>query len=325
MAGKFGSASVWFLVDGYNVLSAKVKDLAVKVASKMEETTGLGDLWAEHAPVGRSSVTLTQGGAFFDTTAGTGIHVAMSGSVPASPQATERIICLGYAGNTIGATFVGLQGAFSGGYEVLGQNEALTKANVDYTITGKREHGVILQSLAAQTVDWNTEGASSVDSSTVTQRTFAITSNSIANPSVVTCASPHGRTTGDAVLIAGVSTSSPTINGERTITVISDTTFSVAVNVTVGGTGGTFVPITTQNGGAGYLQVTAFSGLSAYIAKVRDSVDDITYADLVTFADQPALGAQRVAVSGQVDRHLAIDGNVTGSGSVTTMAGFCRF
>jgi hypothetical protein len=36
------------------------------------------------------------------------------------------------------------------------------------------------------------------------------------------------------------------------------------------------------------------------------------------------VGAQRVAVAGTVNRHLAIDGNVTGSGSVTVWCGFAR-
>jgi hypothetical protein len=209
---------------------------------------------------------------------------------------------------------------------VAAQNEMLTKANVDYTISGARENGVILQSLATKTVDWNTEGADSVDSSTLAQRTFAITSNSQANPTVVTCASPHKRTTGDIVLIAGVAGSNADVNGSRAVTVVSDTTFTVPINCTVaGGTGGTFVPLTTQDGGAGYLQVTAFSGFSGFIAKVRDSVDDVTYADLITFADvTSAPTAQRVAATGTVDRYLAMDGNVTGAGSITCQVIYCR-
>lgn len=67
----------------------------------------------------------------------------------------------------------------------------------------------------------------------------AITSNSInAGASVVTTATPHGATTGDTVVISGVTGSTPTINGSRVVTVLSPTTFSVPVITTAGGTGG---------------------------------------------------------------------------------------
>jgi hypothetical protein len=66
-----------------------------------------------------------------------------------------------------------------------------------------------------------------------------LTLNSIATPTVVLCAAPHGLVTGQTVTIAGVATSTPSINGVWTITVIDSTHFSVPENVTVAGTGGT--------------------------------------------------------------------------------------
>ena len=80
----------------------------------------------------------------------------------------------------------------------------------------------------------------------------------------------------------------------------------------------------SANGGSGYLQVTAFSGFSGAVIKIRHSADDSTYADLITFTTVTALGAERKTVSGTVDRHLLISGDVTGSGSITLMAGFAR-
>ena len=65
-----------------------------------------------------------------------------------------------------------------------------------------------------------------------------ITAASQANPTVIT-STAHGLATGDTVLIAG-SNSTPTINGSRVVTVINANTFSVAVNVTVAGTAGTW-------------------------------------------------------------------------------------
>ena len=174
---------------------------------------------------------------------------------------------------------------------------------------------------------WNTKTLSTVVDYTTdpSQRVVPITSNSVANPSVVTTTVPHGLTSGDIVLIAGVSTSSPTINGERVVTVISPTTFSVPVNVTVGGTGGTLVRANSANGAVGYQQVSAMSGFTGFVGKLRDSADDITYADLIAFANVTAAPAkERATVAGTIDRYLSFDGACTGSGSITVFCGCSR-
>lgn len=66
----------------------------------------------------------------------------------------------------------------------------------------------------------------------------SVTSSSIANPSQITVAT-HTFVTGDSVTIAGHSGSIPSINATHVVTVINSTTFSIPVNVTGGGTGGT--------------------------------------------------------------------------------------
>lgn len=153
MPGKFGSASVLLLVDGYNLITAKLKGLRFKHTALQEETTGLGDRWAEHTPVGLSKIELSQDGAYFDTAANH-IHAAMASSVPTTPQAAQRIVCLGFAGQTIGQQCIGIQGAFSVGYEVLAQLGGLTKANVDYVAVGQADHCYILQDLESHEYDW---------------------------------------------------------------------------------------------------------------------------------------------------------------------------
>ncbi len=76
--------------------------------------------------------------------------------------------------------------------------------------------------------------------STLTTNTGgSVTSSSVANPSVITMGSAHGLATGDTVTIAGHSGSTPSIDGPHVVTVLSSTTYSIPVNVTVGGTGGT--------------------------------------------------------------------------------------
>ena len=67
---------------------------------------------------------------------------------------------------------------------------------------------------------------------------ITVTGVAIGNPAVVT-ATGHGLATGDSVTIAGVTGSTPPVNGVHKITVIDEDSFSIPVNVTVAGTGGT--------------------------------------------------------------------------------------
>lgn len=71
----------------------------------------------------------------------------------------------------------------------------------------------------------------------------AIVSSSVANPTVITTLTPHGLSTGASVTISGHSGSTPSINGTQTVTTLSNTTFSIPVNVTVGGTGGKVIAL----------------------------------------------------------------------------------
>jgi hypothetical protein len=69
--------------------------------------------------------------------------------------------------------------------------------------------------------------------------TATVTSSSVANPTVITTGAAHGFTTGDTVTIASHAGSTPLLNGDHVLTVTAPTTFTVPVNVTIGGTGGT--------------------------------------------------------------------------------------
>jgi len=223
---------------------------------------------------------------------------------------------------------IGASGLYGSEYDVLSQTEKLTKANVKYELTGTLDRGVILQNAVAKTVDWNTKtDGFPVDYTLDTsQRAIPIASISVANPGVITTSVPHGLTSGQKVLISGTTTT-PSVNGQQTATVLTATTFSVPVNVTSGqaGAGGSLVLANTVNGGAGYLEVSDFSGFSGFVGKIRSSPDDVTYADLITFANVTAApAAQRVTVAGTVDRYLSFNGDVTGTGSITPFVGFSR-
>ena len=66
-----------------------------------------------------------------------------------------------------------------------------------------------------------------------------ITTASVANPTVITTSTAHGLTTGNYIIIRGMTGSTPDLNGTRyQVTVTAPTTFTIPVNVTVQGTGG---------------------------------------------------------------------------------------
>lgn len=65
--------------------------------------------------------------------------------------------------------------------------------------------------------------------------TIGATGIAVGSPSTVTTAAAHGLQTGDYVNFSG-STTTPTVDGLRQVTVTSTTTFTIVVNVTVAGT-----------------------------------------------------------------------------------------
>ena len=60
----------------------------------------------------------------------------------------------------------------------------------------------------------------------------------------------------------------------------------------------------SANGGVGYLQVFAATGGNAATILIEDSPDDAVWSTLVAFVAVTAVGAQRIAVTGTVDRYL---------------------
>lgn len=108
--------------------------------------------------------------------------------------------------------------------------EDLDGSTIDWTFTGSASIAVLATPRGADSYGIKILG----DGVTV-----AVASSSVANPSVVTTSAAHGITNGATVTIAGHTGSTPAINGSHVATVIDATTFSIPVNVTAGGTGGT--------------------------------------------------------------------------------------
>lgn len=81
----------------------------------------------------------------------------------------------------------------------------------------------------------------------------------------------------------------------------------------------------TTAGGVGYVQCTAFSGLTNVIYTIEHSTDGSSWSTLITFSTiTSAPAAERVSVSGTVNRYVRAAVNVTGTGSATALIGFKR-
>lgn len=328
MAGKIGSANFGLLlVDGYDFLAAKLQGFTHKVTAMLAGSDGIGDAVKAQSPTGLETLTITQTGAFFDDSAN-GIHALLS---TIANLAVSRLVLAAFGGNVIGKPCVGCSGVYGMAYEPIATVGALTKANVTYNVSGTLDRGVILNQSVSKTANWNTKtDGNEVDYTLDTsQVAIPITSNTLANPTVIATPVPHGLAAGHLILIAGNSTSVPSINGPTTyaVTVISPTTFSIPVNCSTGGTGGSFVRANSVNGGAGYQLVPALAGFTGFVGKIRDSADDITYGDLLTFTNvtaSPAAERLTNVADTVVDRYLCYTGTVTGAGSITAPAAFSR-
>ena len=95
-----------------------------------------------------------------------------------------------------------------------------------------------------------------------------ISTSSVANPTVITCSANHPFANGDVVNIQNHTGSTPAISGSYTISNVAATTFTIPVNVTVGGTGGTVgltLPARDANGaitGEGVILGVEVSGVT---------------------------------------------------------------
>ena len=148
-----------------------------------------------------------------------------------------------------------------------------------------------------------------------------ITSSSIANPTVITTATDHGLQTGDSVLIAGHTSVTPALDGAYTVTVTGATTFTVPVNVSNDGTGGT-VQRTSRRGWSAQNQVFSCAGTSVTVT-VQDSHEAVagSFANLTggafTAVNAGSVGHQRLeSASGILKRHVRVKTTGTFSSAV---------
>ena len=335
---KYASSSVSVLVDGYDLTPVLVETVSRSTEAITQPTAPFGTASEAHEPVGLVKHTLSLGGALYDQA----VDPLHPGFIADGGVGESRIVCVTNEGQTKAKNFTGYAGAYSQKSEAVVTNGQLVKSNVSFIVSGAAEEGVILQELAAKTADWTTETSDAVDAADdASSQHIAVTSVSVANPSVITTDFVHGLASGDVVAFFDViGDVAPDINDNpdaaeawkligHTVTVTGTTTFTIPVNVTNDGTGGYCVVVQRAKGGAGYLQVTDGATVTNFVGTVRHSVDNSSWADLVVFTDTTTDfdTAQRVATATTttaVRRYLAFKGDVTGSGSITVFAGFAR-
>lgn len=82
----------------------------------------------------------------------------------------------------------------------------------------------------------------------------------------------------------------------------------------------------SANGGVGFLHVDAITGTPNAVIKIQHSTDNITFTDLITFANVTAAKtAQKVAVAGTVNRYVrAMVFSIGGASSVSFIVAFAR-
>lgn len=315
-----------FLVDGYNLAPALSETADYEKESITQATNPFTAASEQNTPVGLEKASFKVGGGFFDPVTDP-IHTALGQVV-----GVVRTICAAFEGNVVGRKFIGSAGTYSQKYAVMDVKDNLTKANVTYLVSGAIDEGVIVQNLAQFAADWDTKtgGAGVADSPVdnvvdVSNQTFHVTSNSGANPTSLLTPVPHGLVNGEQVYIFGVNRTVIGSSAVYAVTIVDSTHFTIPLDGAVAGNViREYVRIKSSNGGAGYLQVTQFAGLTGFIGKIMHSPDDITYVTLITFSNATGITKERKTVAGVVDRFLSFNGDITGAGSITVFSGFSR-
>ena len=155
---KYGSNDVaFFLVDGFDLTGVSTT-LSDATEAQIEESSALGDAWGESLATGVLRAELAADGVYDD--ASDSVNAALSGN-----EATSRIVCYAYAGNTLAQQFVGHVGAFGGAYTRSATRNELTKASATWTVPGQKDTGIIVEPLGAETAS-GTGSATNYGSST---------------------------------------------------------------------------------------------------------------------------------------------------------------
>jgi len=253
----FGPSAVWIHVGGRD-LTGDTFTLEESAESAFEEVHPFGSTWEEQLPVGIGKMTLSAGGGLYNE----GVIL----DALQETRETRQLVAWGMSGQTIGKECVIVDGTYAGKWKRVAERNALTKAEAEHTISGVYRRGVILHPMGTpELADGDTIGLAApkggvdyADSHLNVKIPIALhnTDDSLFGPvgnpipiatsnattESVICAELFGLKTGDYVLIAGHSGSTPSLNGKHQVTVLDAFSFTLddVANITAGGTGGTF-------------------------------------------------------------------------------------
>lgn len=107
----------------------------------------------------------------------------------------------------------------------------------------------------------------------------AIVSSSVAAASVITTAVPHGLATGDTTAIAGHTGSTPAIDGSRVVTVLTPLTFTIPLQVTVAGAGGTVTRTVAA-------PLITLADAKLHVRALETTAEDVPFANWIKGATQ---------------------------------------
>jgi hypothetical protein len=312
------SADVGFVLWAGHDLLGLITDLDEKNEAILEQSDGLGDATDEWSAVGISKFDLSFDGFYDDT-----LIRLIEALVGDQPMLYSLI------GNTIGDRCVGVNAARSTINRGPSRDE-LTKAQIAFKSDEGPDVGQISAPHVARTAvgpaqtatdDWGTQ-ADAVN----------IQSSSADNPAQITTAAVHLLVTGDTVVIAGHDNGD--LNGIHAVTVINTTVFSVPIDGGVSGPGGAAGTVTRTNsrdGAVGYMQCDALTldGATNVLIEIKDSDDDITFANLIAFAAVTAApDSERAIAAGNVQRYTQTEHEFVGGApavqTVTFATGLMR-
>lgn len=307
-----------YLLIGGDDLTSETLVLEDEVANMSEESNPFGVTMKEHKLIGLGEALLEASGGLYDTKQA-GLLRRLQENI-----AFNRV-AYGMSGDDTGADATLLSGALSTIWRRIAQKDQLTKANAFFKVSGGQRRARVLHGLTARTADGNSQ-ATSVDNHTdVHLGSVAVTSSSLANPSVITTAVPHGLVTGDVVVFTGHTSVTPDINGGvgYAVTVTGASTFTIPVNVTDGGVDGVIKKVNSVGAVADlHVPELTLGGHTNVTIRVLHSADNITFVSLGSFTGVTTVAetkVQRLTIAGAIYRYTAIDWDFTGAGAAPSI------
>ena len=314
----YGPASAFLLVGG-NDLSTESYGLDENVEQIVEETRGLGASSEDWKAAGVARVTLDVApGLYTDA-------VFKQLAAYENNQSSRKLVGYGLEGGALGAPVTMIDGLFAANWKRMAKKEGLTLAGATFVISGQHygpgsQDGTggarILGIKTSRSGDGDTESAS-LDNADYAPVQSIVDSNADDSINV----EAHGLITGDTVLIAGHD-STPSIDGDQTVTVVDVDNFTVGLDITVGGTAAGTIKKTSSTGVIVDLHISALDlgGGSGLAVIVQDSADDAAWSTIASFASvtsESAGTSERITVAGHIERYLSITWAFTGGSSQT--------